>query len=258
MVHFPLVNLWNKKSVISHFAILNIKMRFQNTYLGFLWAALEPLLYFTVLYVVFTSIRERPENFAIYLITGIMLFHIFGRGTAGGLISLTTSGGIIKSINVNREFFPVVATAAIGLLAFVDVGVFFGLMPAFQFIPSWTIVLLPIPLILLLILILGLSYLLSVVNVFVRDLQPMWTIFVHALLFISPIFWYLGNVNGILLEIQKINPLGQLIEISHKLVINGQIPPLNEWFYTTAYVLVIFFLGYFIFHKFESKIVEEL
>jgi len=233
-------------------------MRFRNTYLGFLWAALEPLLYFVVLYVVFTSIRERPENFAIYLITGIMLFHIFGRGTSGGLSSLTNSGGIIKSFKINREFFPVVATVAIGLLAFVDIGVFFGLMPVFDFTPSWTIVLLPIPLLLLLILILGLSYFLSVVNVFLRDIKTLWMIFVHALLFISPIFWYIDNTVGILLEIQKINPLGQLIEISHQLVIYGQIPTLNEWLYTTSYVFVIFFLGYFVFRKFEMKTVEVL
>jgi len=233
-------------------------MRFKNTYLGFLWAALEPLLYFIVLYVVFTSIREREENFAIYLITGIMLFHIFTRGTSGGLISLTINGGIIKSINVNREFFPVVATIAIGLLAFVDVGVFFSLMPIFEFVPSWTIILLPIPLILLIFLILGLSYFLSAINVFVRDIQPLWTIIVYSLLFLSPIFWRIDDVHGILLQVQKINPLGQLIEISHKLVINGEIPSLNDWIYTTFFILAIFFLGYLVFQKLDKKIVEEL
>ena len=258
MVFFPLVNLWYTRTVVFYFAILNIKMRFKNTYLGFLWAALEPLLYFVVLYVVFTSIRDRGETFAIYLITGIMLFHIFGRGTTGGLTSLTSNSGIIKSLKVNREFFPVVATLAIGILAFVDVGVFFGLMPIFQFVPTWTIILLPIPLLLLMILILGLSYFLTIINVFVKDVVPLWTIFVHALLFISPIFWRIDDVDGILLQIQSINPLGQLIEISHKLVINGQIPPLSDWAYTTLYVFVIFFLGYFVFHKFENKIVEEL
>jgi len=232
-------------------------MRFRNTYLGFLWAAIEPLLYFVVLYVVFTSIREREESFAIYLITGIMFFHIFGRGTSGGLISLTTNG-LIKSINIKREFFPVVATLAIGILAFVDVGVFFGLMPIFHFIPNWTIILLPIPLILLIVLVLGLSYFLSAINVFVRDVQPLWTIIVYTFLFSSPIFWRLKDVEGLLLEIQKINPLGQLIEISHKLVTGGQIPPLNEWIYTTIFVLSIFFSGYLIFQKLDKKIVEEL
>jgi len=187
-VFFPLVNLWDKKSLIFHFAILNIKLRYRSTYLGLLWSALEPMLYFIVLYVVFTSIRDRGEDFAIYLITGIMLFHIFVRGTYGGLGSLTGNSGIIKSLNIRNEFFPVVAAVAVGILAFVDLGVFFGLMPIFQFIPSWTIILLPIPLALLFILILGLSYLLSITSVYVRDIQPLWAVFTHSLLFISPVF----------------------------------------------------------------------
>lgn len=258
MIHLPLVEIWNKKSLIFHFALLNIKIRFKSTKLGFVWAAIEPLLYFIVLYVVFTNIRDKTDDFAIYLITGIMIYHIFARGTTGGLASLTTNHGIIKSLNIKKEFFPIVSTVAIGILAFVDIGVFLGLMPVFQFIPSWTLILLPIPLILLIILILGFSYLLSLINVFVRDIQQLWSVFIHVLLFVSPIFWSISEVGGILQDIQKINPLGQLIEISHKLVIDGEIPPLNDWLYTTSFVLVIFFIGYFVFQKYESKVVEEL
>jgi len=162
LVSLPLIQLWKIRFLIFHFAILNLKIRFRNTYLGFLWAALEPLFYFIILYVVFTSIRARESDFAIYLITGIMLFHIFSRGTSGGLTSLISNSGTILSLNVNKELFPVVATVAIGLLAFVDVAVFFGLMPVFQFTPIWTIIFLPIILFLLIILILGLSYILSI------------------------------------------------------------------------------------------------
>lgn len=258
MVSFPLVQLWSSKSLIFHLAILNLKIRFKNTYLGFLWAAIEPLLYFTVLYVVFTSIRETNENFAIYLITGIILFHIFARGTSGGLTSLVTNGGIINSLTIKKEIFPVASTVAIGLLAFVDIGVFFGIMLFFQFVPTWTIILLPITLCLLLVLILGLSYILSIIIVYVRDIQILWGIFVHTLLFISPIFWRVDQVDGILLQIHQINPLGQIIEIAHLLVIDGQIPSLNEWLYTTFFILGIFFFGFFVFKKMENKIMEKL
>jgi len=253
-----LSDISNKTSFIFNFAIMNIKIRFKNTYLGILWTALEPLLYFIVLYVVFSSIGEPGDNFAIYLITGIMIYHVFVRGTSGGLISLTSNSGIILSVNFRREFFPLATTVAIALLAFVDVGVFFSLMPVFQFVPTWTIILLPIPFILLFILILGLSYFLSIANVFVKDIQYIWIIVVYTLLFLSPIFWDLNDVDGILLQIHQINPLGQLIEIAHTLVIDGQIPEMSEWLYTTALILIIFFSGYFIFRGFESRIMEEL
>ena len=221
-------------------------------------AAFEPLLIFIILYTVFTTIRDAREDFAIYLISGVMLYHIFVTGTSGGLASLTTNGGIIKSLNIKREFFPVVATAAIGLLAFVNVGVFFGLMPIFNFIPSWTIILIPIPIFMVLILILGLSYLLSIATVFSRDIAYIWAILVRTLIFISPIFWYLKDVDGILLFIQKINPLGQIIEITHQLVIDGKIPTLDEWAYTTSFVVAILFVGYYVFRKLEDRVVEEL
>ena len=103
-------NLWKIRSSIIQFAIFNIKVRFQNTYLGITWAALEPLLYFIVLYVVFTAIRERKEDFAIYLITGVMLYHIFTRGTAGGLGSLTTNAGILKGLKIEKVLFPIITT----------------------------------------------------------------------------------------------------------------------------------------------------
>jgi len=147
--------------------------------MGLLWAAIEPLAYFVVLYLVFSTIRDSGTDFAIYLITGIVFYHIFSRGTSGGLVSLIMNRGILQSVNIRREFFPIVATVAIGILAFVDVGVFFGVMPIFQFVPSWTIILLPIPLILLLVLILGLSFLLSVVNVYIRDISNIFRIRSH-------------------------------------------------------------------------------
>jgi len=60
------------------------------------------------------------------------------------------------------------------------------------------------------------------------------------------------------MKIQQINPLGQLIEIAHKLVIDGQIPPLNDWLYTTAFVFGILLIGYLIFYLLKERIVEEL
>ena len=245
-------------SLIFYFAVFNIKIRFNNTYFGFLWAAIEPLAYFVVLYVVFVNIRDSGTDFAIYLITGVMIYHIFARGTSVGLISLTSNSGILQSVNIKRDFFPIVSTVSIGLLAFVDIGVFFGLMPIFQFVPTWTIIFLPITLILVLILVLGLSYFLSIINVFVRDIQTIWSILMHALLFASPIFWKIDEVDGILLQIQKINPIGQLIELSHKVVIDGEVPPLSDWLYTTLFILGIFVVGYVVFHKLQDKIMEEL
>jgi len=238
---------------------MNIKIRFKGTYLGFAWTAIEPTLTFVILYVVFTSIRIRAEeNFAIYLLTGVFIYHIFVRGTTGGLTSLRNNKGVLESLNIRKEFFPVVTSTATGLLLFISVGVLFGLMPFFNYIPPWTVVFLPIVLGFLILLVLGVSYILSIVHVYVRDIQPFWGVFVHSLFFLSPIFWYLKDVDNFLLVVQAYNPVGQLIELSHKLIVFGQVPPITEWAHSFVFVFGFFMVGYAIFRKFEAKIVEEL
>ena len=259
MSSIPLVNLWAKRGLVFHFALMNIKIRFKGTYLGFVWNALEPTLTFIILYLVFTSIRFTPqENFGIYLLTGIMIYHVFVRGTNGGLTSLRSNRGILETMHIRREFFPVVATTATAMLLLIEVGVLFGLMPFFNYTPPWTVVFLPIVLAMLVILVLGISYILAIIHVYIPDIHPVWSVFIHAMFFVSPIFWYLKDVNGFLMGVQQLNPLGQLIELGHKIVVFGEIPPITEWAYTLVFVVGFFLVGYAIFQKYEPKIVEEL
>jgi len=243
--------------MIFHFSWMSIKIRYTGTHLGLLWTAVEPLLYFVLLYVVFTSIRDSREDFAIYLITGIMFFHLFVRGTYSGLTSLRENKMIIQSLNVKKEIFPLITTFSTLILMFVVLAVFFGLMPIFDFVPHITIILLPVLMILFILLVLGVSYYLAIFNVFFRDIQPIWSVFSYALLFISPIFWYVDNTEGILLVIQKINPLGQIIELGHKIVF-GELPSWNEWAYSSLIIFVILISGYFIFRKYEKIVAEKI
>lgn len=257
MASLPLLNAWKKRSLILHFSWLNLKLRFKGTALGLFWAGLEPLFIFSILYIVFTNIRDITEpDFAIYLIVGVLFYHLFSRGTSGGLISLRQNSSILKSLNIDKEIFPIISTGTICIFLFVQIGVLFGLMPVFSFVPTWTIVFLPVLFGLFLILVLGLNYLLSVLYVFFKDVQMIWNVVVYALFFVSPILWRVKDVEGILLHVQNINPIGQIIELGHKLVVFGEVPPINDWLYTAAFVFGILFLGYGLFKKYENKIAE--
>ena len=138
MVTLPLVNIWKKSHLIFYFSMMNVKLRYKGTNLGFLWNVLEPLLTFLVLYVVFTNIRERPEDFAIYLLTGVMLYHIFTRGTLAGIASLRSNKNFIATLNIGNEFYPIVIVGSITLTAIVEIVVYVSLLPIFSFTPSLT------------------------------------------------------------------------------------------------------------------------
>ena len=128
----------------------------------------------------------------------------------------------------------------------------------FNFIPSPTIIFLPIVVGLLLVLTLGLSYILSIIHVFVKDIQIVWGILVHALFFVTPVLWYLEDADDFLLSIHRFNPVGLISELGHEIVVFRQVPPLNDWLYAATFSFIIFFVGYVIFQKYESKIVEVL
>jgi len=72
--NFPLIGLWGKRFLVFNFALMNIKIKFKGTYLGLLWTAVEPLLLFVLLYVVFTGMRARLAfSTAIQINPDIML-----------------------------------------------------------------------------------------------------------------------------------------------------------------------------------------
>ena len=104
------------RSKILYFAIMNIKQRFKGTYFGLLWTAIEPTLVFILLYAVFTSIRiGREENFAIYLLTGVMLYHVFARGSLAGIGSLRNKKNFQTTLNIKNEFYTATAVGSITL-----------------------------------------------------------------------------------------------------------------------------------------------
>ena len=258
MSTLPLAGLWKERRLVLHFSIMTAKVHYFGTYAGFLWAVLEPLFAFVILYLVFSSIMGSPDpQYPIYLLVGILLFQIFTRGTQHGLGSIRSNAGIIKSANIKREFFPIVSTGSTAVIMVLQIAVFFTLLVFLNYTPVMTLVLFPAVLLLLLVLILGLSYMLSIIYVYVKDIQLVWNIFTYALFFVTPIFWYLDDVDGLLLGIQAINPVGQIIEISHKIMF-GQFPSIVEWAVVSAYCIGIFGSGYAIFKRYQGRVAEEL
>jgi len=191
MASFPFIDLWKNRKLLFHFSWINIKLKYTGSYLGLVWAALEPLLMFSVLYIVFSTIRKQsgPE-FAIYLISGIVLYQLFRSGTMGGLNSLKQNSGILNSLNIKKEIFPTINAGETLITLFVNLIVVFSLMPIFGFVPSWTLVFLPIVLALFLVLVLGVCYILSIAYIYVRDIHPIWSIVSYAL-FVGKISFFM-------------------------------------------------------------------
>jgi len=250
---------WKRRSLIILLAFNDVKLRYKNSALGFLWSFLEPLLMLAVLYFVFGSLLKSDiQDYPIYLLIGLIIWYMFSRSSTLGLSSLLDKAGIIQKIYFRRELV-VISTC---LTAFIMMGFEFAAFAvfvfAFQFIPPITILLLPLLLIDLFILSLGVALLLAVLTVYFRDIKFIWQVLLQAGFFLTPIFYRLDMFPEDVAKILQINPIVPIMDTAHDLVLYNSLPSINTTLYIIISTCVIFAIGYIVFRIKDKKIIEEL
>jgi lipopolysaccharide transport system permease protein len=251
--------LWKKRGLIWDFAISNLKIKYRNSVLGFIWTFLEPLLILTVLYLVFTNIFENAiENFPLYLLLGLIMWNMFVNGTRLSVDSIMTRGHLMTQIHIPTEI-PAISSAITSLIIISLEMIIFGIfMVAFQFLPPITILLLPLVIGLNFFLVLAISLPLSVLNVKYRDTQFIWGVVLHAGFFLNPIFYKTEILPEFLQEFLWFVPTVHILNFARDLTLYEIMPSLNELGITIAMTGIIFGIGYLIFRKLKNRIIEEI
>lgn len=253
-----IIEVLKKRKMISYLSIVELKLRFTGTVLGFLWSVLEPLIQLLIMYVIFTAIRAREEDFMIYLFSGLIMVHLFSRGTTQGMNSLFSKKSIIISINIPKAVFPFSVILTNIYMFLIDIAIFFMFVVILDFKLSLTIIFLPLIYGLLIVLITGISLLLSVTRIFFTDIRAIWGIVTLSLIFITPVFWRLETIPSELARILLLNPLALLMTMSRDVIMFNTIPSNQVFLYAIISCFVILFIGWEVFSKLEKRIVENL
>ena len=129
---------------------------------------------------------------------------------------------------------------------------------SYEFIPPITILILPLILALEFLLILGIALPLSVLNVKFKDTEFIWMVVVHAGFFLTPIFYQFDMLPDSIQSILQFSPVVQIVTMAHHVVLYGVLPSINSILYAVGSTSVIMIIGYLIFRKYQSRIVEEI
>lgn len=251
--------LWQRRSLVELFAINDVKLRYKNSVLGFLWTFLEPLLMLSILYFVFTNvIRTEIENYALYLLLGLIIWYLFSRSTTMGLSSLVDKAGIIQKIYFRRELIVVSSCLTAFIMMIFEFAAFAVFLVGFQFIPPLTSILLPLVLIDLFFLSLGISLLLSSLNVYFRDIKFIWQVILQAGFFLSPIIYTLDMFPENVRWFLELNPLVPILDTAHNAMLYGLLPSIKTVIQIIVSTVAIFVIGYVVFRIKDKRIVEEL
>lgn len=251
--------VWNKKSLIWDLAISDLKVRYRNSVLGFVWTLLEPLLLLGVLYLVFTNVFESDiEQFPLYLLLGLIMWSMFVRGTTTALTSISARAGILSQMYIPLEI-PAISASLTALIMLSFEMIVFGIfMAVFQFIPPITIIILPLILLLEFFLVLGLALPLSVLNVKVKDIQFVWNVVVYAGFFLHPIFYKTEILPLVIQNALRFDPMVQFLNSARDSALYNIFPSVENIGIGVGMTSLIFVIGYIIFRKLSSRIIEEI
>jgi ABC-type polysaccharide/polyol phosphate export permease len=246
-----------------HLLVLMVKRdfykRYSKSFLGVLWALLNPLLTMLVMTFVFSFLfRRNIPNFPVYVISGLLIYNFFRESTTLAMDSVRNGAGIIKKVYVPKYIFPfsVVILSLVGLLFS-----FVAFLLVFLFTRAdlhWTLVLLPVPIIYTFVFSLGVAMFLSAIAVFFRDMVYLYNVLTMLLMYATPIFYPFGILPEWLKPLMGFNPLFQFISYFRSLAIEGIVPGLWENFVCIGFSLTALTFGAFVFMSREDKYILYL
>jgi len=251
-------------------AVLEFKLRFFGSVLGYVWQLVRPLMLFGVLYVVFTEFVRIGDTIQFYpavLLTGIVLFSFFGDSTGGAVTAVADRENLVRKIEFPRLVVPIAViliayfNLALNLLAVLVFVLATGVDPQAQWVA------LPLLLIPLGMFAGGLAMLLSALYPRFRDVQPIWEVVLQVAFYGSPILYTLEMLPSLTLQHLVIwfNPLATILVQARHSLIDPSAP--TAWdaaggfvylLIPAAIVLGLFVLGFYVFNREAPHIAEEL
>ncbi|KKQ51307.1 MAG: Polysaccharide ABC transporter, permease protein [Parcubacteria group bacterium GW2011_GWD2_38_11] len=253
----------NYKELIWALAKTDFKLRYHGSVLGYLWAILKPLLMFSILNFVFSSLFNARgigvPYYSLQLLVGIILFNFFSEGTTAGMNSLLFKFQLVTKIYVPRWTIIVAATINSALIFLMNILVIILFFALNRFVPSLEATLLFLMFIICTyIIILGFALLTSPLYVKFRDLSMIWEVLVSILFYASPIVYSLQMMPDKMQKLMLLNPMAFVIHFSKEGLINNHFSDPWKTFVFFLTIMAFFALGAFSYNKLAPRIAEEI
>lgn len=278
--------VWRRRDLLGLLVRRELKSRFKDSRLGFLWSLARPIMQFLIYFVVigqFLGAARGTPQFAVFVFAGLTIWSLCSETVVTSTKSLIQNAGLIKKVYVPRTIFPL---ASIGSSLF-NVAVQFGVLIVVilvlgQFPLNWNLLYVPAAIVVALIWGVGISLMLSALNVFLRDIQYLVEVLVLVLFWASPIVYpWAFVVNTLSPHLQWLewvylaNPITMIVLAFQRgiweagslpSVINGaDVPPqpwpadMPLWLLVLGLVgLVVVWIGQRVFARLEGNFAQEI
>ncbi len=186
--------LFQAREILSNLVRKDIKVKYKSSVLGAAWSMLNPILYLAVFTLVFTKVlKNQIPDFAIYLLSGLLAWNLFGTSLSFATRSVVDNGNLVNKVYFPREVLPL-SSMGIPIVDFTFQAV---VLAAFMVIlrhSFWgvSLLLLPLALSALLAFTASLVLFVSAINVRYRDTQHLVTVALLMWFWLTPVVYPSG------------------------------------------------------------------
>lgn len=252
-------NLYNYREFLLTNVKKEIRGKYKKSVLGVLWSFLNPLLMLAVYAVIFPLILKiKEDNYVIFLITALIPWNFFTTVITQGAATIIQNGNIIKKVYFPREILPISIVTS-GLVNFLISEIIVFIFILFSGI-GFSIYIAYLPLVILIqyVLLLGITFILSSVTVFLRDLEHIIGVVIQVLFYGTPIMYNLNTLAPQYANIIRLNPLTPIIQAYRDILYTKMAPDLVSLGGIGLFSVILMIIGYFVFDKLQKKFAEEL
>jgi ABC-2 type transport system permease protein len=239
------------------------KMRYKGSILGFLWVLLKPVFMFVILFVVFSSVSGQVGNltsrqYAVYLLSGLVVYTFFQEGITWGLNSIMERAGLIVKINFKREIVVISALT----MALINFGINLLIIGVIGTVLGVQFSLLGIAYILLIGLVMflgmyGIAFFMSIWMVYVRDLAHIMELVLQLMFYASAVFFPIELIPEQYQFIVRYNPIALYIQAVREALINNNIMNTKFVFLSLIIAILLIIIGNRYFKKKILKVAEH-
>jgi ABC-2 type transport system permease protein len=253
-----------------------LRVKYKNSVLGFVWSMLNPALTLGIYYIVFTKfLRSGIVAFPIYLLSGLLVWNLWSASLGGAVGSLVGNANLVTKVYLPREILPLAAIGASLMHFFFQFVVLVLALIAFRYpVGPEALVLVPTGLVVELVLLVGVSLVVSVLNVYFRDVQHLLELVLLAWFWMTPIVYNialvrdLGAAHPIFFRLYMLNPMTSVVLAFQRGVYGVRHPEILRETHVLWYLrnlgavglgaVVLIVVGWAIFRRLESRLAEEL
>jgi ABC-2 type transport system permease protein len=257
--------LWESRGILSLLVFRDLKVKYSDSVLGYLWSILDPLAMAGVYWFVFTRLMNRQigeSPYIVFLLCAMLPWQWTNHSMRSSMKALSKDSKLVRSTSLPREIWVLRTVGAKGVefLLSIPVLIFFAITA--HAVPTGHVLYFPLALAIQLVLLTGLGLLLAPISVLYGDVERIVTVVMRLLFYLSPIIYGTNDIEKrfghTVARLYDLNPLAGIFDLYRSAFFPNQLVGWHAVASAAAVSVAVFVLGALTFRRLEGAVLKEI